>query len=204
MPGSASRLFQSTYAFSTTSISTSAGLSTRFARNSRAIGTVIEENPYPSAPFTMAASSVMAASAMVCQSVMRVPSVRVAHATIFLWCTSRADDRHSAPAQRVRDLPQEAAWQSDAHATERETRPRTMHTTSVEREGRRAGSADRLVGKTGLENRSYLTAVGPIHVQEHGADATQVQQRLGQSERMSKHLSTGRTATLSSPASMTF
>jgi hypothetical protein len=44
---------------------------------------------------------------------------------------------------------------------------------------RKAGSADRLAGKRGLENRSHLTVVGPIHVQGHGVDATQVQQQMG-------------------------
>src|SRR3984893_6586587 len=42
-----------------------AGLSTRLARNSSASGTVIEENPYPSAPLTIAAARVMTASAIV-------------------------------------------------------------------------------------------------------------------------------------------
>ena len=39
-------------------------IETRFARNSSAMGTVIDENPYPSAPLTMAATSVMAARAI--------------------------------------------------------------------------------------------------------------------------------------------
>jgi hypothetical protein len=43
----------------------------------------------------------------------------------------------------------------------------------------KAGSADRLVGKKGLENRSHLAVVGPIHVQGHGVHATQVQQQMG-------------------------
>jgi len=34
-------------------------LSTRFVRNSSASGTVIDEKPYPSAPLTVAATSVM-------------------------------------------------------------------------------------------------------------------------------------------------
>ena len=42
---SASRFTQSTYAFSATSIRTSAGLRTRFDRNSSASGTVIDEKP---------------------------------------------------------------------------------------------------------------------------------------------------------------
>ena len=42
---SASRFTHSTYALSATSISTSAGFSTRFDRNSSASGTVIDENP---------------------------------------------------------------------------------------------------------------------------------------------------------------
>ncbi len=41
---------------------TSAGLSTRFDRNSKASGTVIDENPYPSAPLMVAARSVIPAS----------------------------------------------------------------------------------------------------------------------------------------------
>ena len=43
----------------------SPGFSTRLARNSSASGTVIDEKPYPSAPLTMAARSVMRASATV-------------------------------------------------------------------------------------------------------------------------------------------
>ena len=60
--GSASRLTHSTYALSATSTSTSAGLSTRLDRKSSARGTVIDENPYPSAPLTVAANSVIAPS----------------------------------------------------------------------------------------------------------------------------------------------
>ena len=44
-------------------IGTGAGLRTRLVRKSRASGTVIDENPYPSAPFTIAEPSVMAARA---------------------------------------------------------------------------------------------------------------------------------------------
>ena len=53
------RLTHSTDALSATSIGTSAGFKTRFVRNSRARGTVIDENPYPSAPLTTAATAVM-------------------------------------------------------------------------------------------------------------------------------------------------
>src|SRR5581483_1407327 len=44
---------------------TSAGFRTRLERNSSASGTVMEENPYPSAPFTVAAMSVMARRASI-------------------------------------------------------------------------------------------------------------------------------------------
>src|SRR5678815_1235336 len=60
--GSAARFTHNTYAFNATSIGTSAGLRTRLVRNNSASGTVIDENPYPSAPLTMAAASVMATS----------------------------------------------------------------------------------------------------------------------------------------------
>ena len=59
------RFTHNTYALSTTSIGTSAGFSTRFVRKNSATGTVMEEKPYPSAPLTVAARSVMAASAIV-------------------------------------------------------------------------------------------------------------------------------------------
>ena len=52
-------------------MSTSAGLSTRFDRNSSASGTVIDENPYPSAPLIVAARSVIAPSASICGSMAR-------------------------------------------------------------------------------------------------------------------------------------
>src|SRR5947208_6495513 len=61
--GSAARLVQITYAFSATSSTTSAGLSARLLRNSSASGTVIDEKPYPSAPLTSAAPSVIRTSA---------------------------------------------------------------------------------------------------------------------------------------------
>src|SRR5262245_56226853 len=63
--GNDARLTHSTYVLSTTSMGTSAGLSTRLVRNSSATGTVIDENPYPSAPLTVAASSVIPTSAIV-------------------------------------------------------------------------------------------------------------------------------------------
>ena len=58
------RLTHRTYALSTTSMGTSAGLRTRFVRKNSATGTVSDEKPYPSAPFTVAANSVMLTSAM--------------------------------------------------------------------------------------------------------------------------------------------
>src|SRR6185437_8702614 len=58
------RLTHSTYAFSTTSIGTSAGVSTRLVRKSSASGTVIDEKPYPNAPLTMAATVVMRTSSV--------------------------------------------------------------------------------------------------------------------------------------------
>src|SRR6516225_1027026 len=45
-----------------TSTRTSAGLSTRLTRKRRARGTVMEENPYPSAPLIRAAPKAIAAS----------------------------------------------------------------------------------------------------------------------------------------------
>src|SRR5438128_4739964 len=59
------RFTHNTYALSTTSIGTSAGFSTRLVRKNSATGTVSEENPYPSAPLTVAAKSVMPTSAIV-------------------------------------------------------------------------------------------------------------------------------------------
>src|SRR5262249_41304988 len=59
------RFTQRTYALSTTSIGTRAGFKTRLVRNNRATGTLIDENPYPSAPFTVAARSVIPTSASV-------------------------------------------------------------------------------------------------------------------------------------------
>src|SRR5471030_1459398 len=64
--GSAARFTHSTHAFSTTSTRTSAGFRTRLVRNSSASGTVIDENPYPSAPLTRAAPSVMTTIATAC------------------------------------------------------------------------------------------------------------------------------------------
>jgi hypothetical protein len=43
---------------------TSAGFSTRLVRNRSASGTVIDENPYPNAPLTIAAPKVMATRAI--------------------------------------------------------------------------------------------------------------------------------------------
>src|SRR6059058_2436174 len=57
--GAAARFTQSTWALSATSIGTSAGFRTRLLRNNSAIGTVIDEKPYPSAPLTTAAASVI-------------------------------------------------------------------------------------------------------------------------------------------------
>ena len=54
-----SRFTHRTHALRATSISTSAGFRTRLVRKSSASGTVIDENPYPSAPFTMEAPRVM-------------------------------------------------------------------------------------------------------------------------------------------------
>ena len=65
-PGNSARFTQRTYALSGTSMMTNAGLSTRFDRNNKASGTVIDENPYPSAPLMVAASSVIAARAIMC------------------------------------------------------------------------------------------------------------------------------------------
>src|SRR3989441_12281028 len=56
--GTLARLTQRTYAFRTTSTHTSAGLRIRLDEKSRATGAVIEENPYPNAPFTVVCSMV--------------------------------------------------------------------------------------------------------------------------------------------------
>src|SRR5207249_4473205 len=54
--GSFARFTQSTLALSTTSSSTSAGFNTRLVKKNSARGTVIDENPYPSAPLIVAAT----------------------------------------------------------------------------------------------------------------------------------------------------
>ena len=61
--GTAPRFTHSTYAFRNTSTMTSDGFRTRFETSSSASGTVMDENPYPSAPLTDAAANVIAISA---------------------------------------------------------------------------------------------------------------------------------------------